>query len=276
MSALPSYRSRALVAVGLMLLFLGAAVFRAETARATGEEIVLETQPIDPRDIFFGHYATLSYAASRVELPPLADAALAAASSEGRLAPAARPRIAFREFSRARLAGDFWVAFRKTGDFHEPALLTQDRKAAAAIGVPARVQAFGEPSNRCGKESGPACYKLTDVRLLLPNRYYADPETALAVEESARAAQSFERDRRRFEDCEASRRAAVENPESTVPDNCADVVAAPESDAVDFAVILAAPKGREPVIKGLIIDGERIIDTLAGPRRTIKREKPEA
>ena len=36
----------------------------------TGEEIVLETQPIDPRSLFRGYYVRLGYAINPVPLPP--------------------------------------------------------------------------------------------------------------------------------------------------------------------------------------------------------------
>lgn len=57
----------ALVAIQLVLV-AGLFGVRGFTV-LTGEEIILETEPVDPRDIFRGDYATLSYAISTLPAP---------------------------------------------------------------------------------------------------------------------------------------------------------------------------------------------------------------
>lgn len=57
----------ALVAIQLVLV-AGLFGVRGFTV-LTGEEIVLETQPVDPRDLFRGDYATLGYEISRLPAP---------------------------------------------------------------------------------------------------------------------------------------------------------------------------------------------------------------
>lgn len=53
--------------LGLMLGIVGT----HELTLRTGQEVVLETMPVDPRDLFRGDYVVLSYAAGRLDLAAL-------------------------------------------------------------------------------------------------------------------------------------------------------------------------------------------------------------
>ena len=56
------------IVVLLQTLALGAIVADRALILATGREVVLETEPVDPRDLFRGDYVTLNYTASQVDL----------------------------------------------------------------------------------------------------------------------------------------------------------------------------------------------------------------
>jgi hypothetical protein len=56
-----SFLARAAIGLAVILLGLGWMTFNHETARSSGREVVLQTNPVDPRDVFFGHYAILNY-----------------------------------------------------------------------------------------------------------------------------------------------------------------------------------------------------------------------
>ena len=63
---------RALFAVGVLwLAIIGGMVGLKEYTLQTGQEILLKTVPVDPRDLFRGDYVVLSYALSSLDVDKL-------------------------------------------------------------------------------------------------------------------------------------------------------------------------------------------------------------
>jgi uncharacterized membrane-anchored protein len=69
---------RAIALALLGTIFLFGMIGAEQTRRATGDEIVLRTRPVDPRDFMRGDYVALDYEIERVRLPELPTAADAA------------------------------------------------------------------------------------------------------------------------------------------------------------------------------------------------------
>ena len=260
------FRLRALLAFLLIGGFLLFGVFKNESARSNGAEIVLETRPIDPRDVFFGHYAILSY-----DIEALGPARVFALLDDEMKAEARR-RIEsdVTETGRRRFTFDaepVFVSLEKRGAFHVPLLITQNLTKAAISGT-AVLKARWRPDahfRECeeGRTAGIDCAWTVSISLDLPDRYYADKETALALENRQRDAQRIVREQRRFEQCE---RALAEGEGGTVVNNC-DGATAPEA-AERFGVILSVSDAGDAVIKGVMLGEERIYDSLTGPRLT--------
>ncbi|MEQ1651343.1 MAG: GDYXXLXY domain-containing protein, partial [Hyphomicrobium sp.] len=79
-STLPTYRHRTywalLAAVALLQTgLLSKMVYDRQTLLRSGREIVLQVQPVDPRDLFRGDYVILGYAISPVSISPEANGA---------------------------------------------------------------------------------------------------------------------------------------------------------------------------------------------------------
>lgn len=256
---LPLYR-RALIAFGIVVLALGVLVGRAEMARRGGEEIVLETRPIDPRDVFFGHYAILSYAIGGENHYAQTDDALRATIEAGE-AP----------------GRDAFVAFEKGGRFHTPAVVSLDR-GALPQGMPVLRAEIGQArADRCavgvGESDEARCRGILRLRYELPSRYYADPKTALALQDRSREARSLEADRRRWAQCHGPD--AMTDPDTRAGQRCdrvpADDPAVGSASEAPFGIILSAGARGDAVIRGLILDDRRVIDSLSGPRLTLSR-----
>ena len=260
------FRLRALLAFLLIGVFLLFGVFKNENARSNGTEIVLETRPIDPRDIFFGHYAILSYdievLAPERTYSLLDDALKAEAVRKLEAADNRRPYNPY-----AFDAAPLYVALEKRGAFHEPILATQDREKAKARGT-AMLEAQWRPAKHfrdCedGRTPGIDCNWVVSLSFDLPDRYYADKETALALENRQREAQRAVREQRRFEQCE---RALAEAEDGSLVNNCEGVTA--PAAAERFGVILSVSDAGEAVIKGVMLGDARVYDSLTGPRLT--------
>ncbi len=252
---------RALIAFLLVAGFLVFSLFRAEAARTEGAEVILETRPIDPRDLFFGHFATLGYNVESAPLKPLASAETLAA-----LAPEEG------DYSRT---SDAYVALAPKRRFHEVILLTVDLADAAASGVPLKVKVTVRRGTRCKEESeiDGVCPVTVSAKFDLPARYYAEKETALALQQKSRAAGERRRAAQNYQRCLERRARAQANPDAPPSPACE---APPADDGADlrFGVILSVSDQGEAVIKGLEFDNQRVIDTLGGPRLTLVREKP--
>jgi hypothetical protein len=66
-----SFLARAAIGLAVILGGLGWMALTHETARSSGREVILQTNPVDPRDVFFGHYAILNYRDFEGLNPPL-------------------------------------------------------------------------------------------------------------------------------------------------------------------------------------------------------------
>ena len=261
------FRSRAILAFVVLAALLAVNVVKAEQARTKGAEIILKSRPIDPRDIFFGHYATLSYDLNRRALGKLVDADLAAEVDNRR--PAESRAIFVAQLARNPL----YIIFEKQGRFHEPVKVVR-RQSNVPVGALA-IRAYGKPfrSYRCGDRviDGECPIELRIVTDL-PRRYYADRETALAIEEEARQVRDQQRVMRAFEQCELDRKRAETNSDHKISSRCENLIVRPvENPDVAFGVILSVSEKGDAVIKGLLIDDRRIIDSLRGPRLSLNR-----
>ncbi len=218
MSFKPSMRVRGVMALLLMLAVFGTTLLIADHARRSGEEVLLETRPIDPRDLFFGHYAILSYGLLNGDVSDFADAAL-------------KTRIEDEDLDTGTI---LYAALAPGEIFHDVVLVTEDLDVAAARGVPLKVETL----NR-------AVFGGRGLRVTadLPGRYYADPETALALETAAR-------------------NAARARPQTAGEADAAE-------DAVEvplFGVLLSVSSSGEAVLKGVRLGDVTYVDTLTGDR----------
>jgi len=250
------YRWRGVLAFVVVAALLGMMLVQNERARSSGHEIILETQPIDPRDIFFGHYAILSYNLLR--------------AGPDRIYAAMEPALI--EASQARFDSsaeeqtepvEVYVRLESDGLYHRIAGITADDDAARSGEAPfLRAQLRLVTPYGCEREEDARCWNPV-ITIDLPRRYYADKETALALQsrqqDRARQAQAL----RDYEECEAAR--AVTGVE--IPQRCEDLTEPPETPP-DFGVILSASEAGEAVIKGVYHDGRKFYDTLTGLRIT--------
>lgn len=62
-----AHRTRALLAVALQLLILAGIAGARQWTLATGTTVLLETAPVDPRDLFRGDYVVLNYKISSLD-----------------------------------------------------------------------------------------------------------------------------------------------------------------------------------------------------------------
>ncbi len=264
-----NFRLRAFLALIFVAAFFGIAVFRAEAARSSGQEIVLQTRPIDPRDIFFGHYAILSYAINAAALNDVADEALRAQVD---VRDRREKGLRLSPWSRRIKLDEVYLALAKQGHFFEPVLLTQDRQKAAAAGVVLKVSATIRGGYNCGDQTPQPdvwCRRLF-AKLELPTRYYADKETALALEDRMAAQRRRERALRDFNFCRDRQAEAATNPELNIPERC-DGLTQPPADDSRFGVIFSVSEKGEAVIKGVQINDERRLDSLTGARLVLER-----
>lgn len=241
-----SYLMRAGAGLMVILAILGWMTFTHERARSTGAEVTLQTYPIDPRDVFFGHYATLSYRdfnAGDIRLSWPAEQGLE--------------------------AGDVvYFTLTRSGAFYRPDESFATLDEAAADGAPVlKAELF--PAFGADQEPPEAYY----VRFDLPRQYFADPETALALQADLQRARDLQRQRDDWEQCLDFQEFVPEEFERAY--NCEDIDPAnePTADIPEYGVILSVSDTGEAVIKGLYLDGDRAMDTLTGPR--LVRERSE-
>ena len=262
-----SFRLRALLALALVSGFLFFAIYKNEAARTGGAEIVLETRPIDPRDIFFGHYAILSYDLQRI----ISAQAYDLMDDEFR-AEAKRVFENWDENQPSRREGQqapAYIALKRVGDFHIADFATLDPAKAKANGA-LYLKAdwsVNRHFKKCEESRGPGidCAWVVSIISDLPRRYYADKKTALALQNLQRAAQRFDRDQRAFQDCEQRREVNEEG--DPAPNDCENVTT-PAEEAEKFGVVLSLSEKGDVVIKGIVYGDRRVIDSLNGPRLT--------
>jgi hypothetical protein len=230
---------RSAVILLLVLSVFAGLVWRAESARRMGTEVVLETRPIDPRDVFFGHYAILNYTLSGTNIYEHADAALRAAIQEGLTS-----------------GKSVYVALRRHGSFHRPVAASLDRDALPQD-LPVlrgRVASGAESCAEDGLEGD--CSDRLRLDWDLPGRYYADPETAMALESEGRRIRLWRR-------CYGPD--APNDPQEGMQRGCERVDEDPPFAAI--GVILSVDEEGRAVLAGLYLAGDRrLLETLTGPR----------
>lgn len=171
-----SIAQRLLAAGAVCLLALVGLVVLEGRARASGVEVILPMQPVDPRGLLTGHYIQLSFA-QRLEAgrtcPPLVE----------------RAQDDWRDGPR-----DNWLALKREGDVHVLAGEYATRAQAAAAGdVVARGRA------RCSSQfwpsrTGDGGEEAMVVVLDLPvDRFHADQDEAETLEKILRDREQVER-----------------------------------------------------------------------------------
>lgn len=239
-----SYLVRAVLGLVVLLVFLGWMTVQNETTRASGREVVLQTNPVDPRDVFFGHYAILGYrdfAPGDVQIP----------WSEGQ---------GFED------DGIVYVALSDSGEFFTPMETYSTWSEAVATGQPvlkARLQAGYAREGEL-----PDQYH---VRFDLPRQYFADPDTAMALQTEFRNANRLQRNRDRWEFCVALQQTDPATFEESYRCQDLDLSDEPTTDIPQYGVILSVSEAGDAVIKGLYLDGRQVYDSLNGPRFELAR-----
>lgn len=241
-----SYLVRAALGLAVILGLLGWMTVNNERSRSTGAEVTLQTYPIDPRDVFFGHYATLGYRDFNV-----GEIRLDWPSEQG------------------LEAGDIvYFTLTRSGAFYRPVESFATLDEAAADGAPVlKAELF--PAFGAEQEPPEAYY----VRFDLPRQYFADPETALALQADLQRARDLQRQRDDWERCLDLQQFEPEEFERAYVCEDFDPANEPTDDIPEYGVILSVSDTGEAVIKGLYLDGERMLDTLSGPR--LVRERSE-
>ena len=241
-----SYLACAALGLAVILAFLGWMTVRHEQARSSGVEVVLQTYPIDPRDVFFGHYAVLSYRDFGTSDVPLGW------PLEQGLEP-----------------GDtVYFALTPAGEFHQPGEAFASPEEALSQGGPVLKAYLHTPYVPEGE--------MPDVyfaRFDLPRQYFADPETALALQEDFQTATQMQGQRNNWEHCRDLQQSDPEGFEQAWRCDDIDLADEPTADIPQYGVILSVSDTGEAVIKGLYLDGERVIDTLTGPRLVRARDE---
>lgn len=184
----------ALVAAGMIAVIIAMAALYARDLHG-GTEITLKTEPVDPRSLFLGHYATLGYAINRLEGDILA----------GRCY---RRHDAI--FVTLEETDGEWRAVRAAPS------MPDDGFAQGRVTLRGRV-AWGvcpEPVARS--------FRTVDYGV---EQYFASPGAAKRLEDLAR-------------------RLPVEGEEALAP----------------LEIVLSVPRSGRALIKGVVIDGEKVYD----------------
>jgi hypothetical protein len=238
-----SFLARAAIGLAVILLGLGWMTFNHETARSSGREVVLQTNPVDPRDVFFGHYAILNYR----EFGP----------RDVQVAVSDDPDLA---------VGDtVYVPLIQSGAFYTPGEVFAAREDAAATGAPILKAELIE-GYVIRDEDDDALW----VRFDLPSQYFADPETAIALQSDFQTANAMQGRRDRWETCRNLQQTAPDQFEQSWMCEDFDLADEPTSDIPKYGVILSVSDRGDAVIKGLYLDGQRLYDSLTGPRLTLE------
>lgn len=155
-----SYLVRAALGLAVILGLLGWMTVNNERARSSGAEVILQTNPIDPRDVFFGHYATLSYRdfnASDYRLTWPIEAGLEAGDT-------------------------VYFTLTRSGAFYRPGNSFATLEEAAAFGRPVLKAELFESYGVLDKQA-----EAFHARFDLPRQYFSDPETAMALQDEFQA-----------------------------------------------------------------------------------------
>lgn len=241
-----SYLVRAALGLAVILALLGWMTLSNERARSSGDEVILQTYPIDPRDVFFGHYATLRY---RDFVPR--DVQLAWPVEQG-----------------MEEGESVFVTLTASGAFHKAGASFATLDEALAEGLPVLRAELVAPYLR-EDESIEFYY----ARFDLPHQYFADPDTAMALQDAFQTASTMQRQRDAWEECTALSQTSPE--EFAQSWRCEDINLddEPTADIPRYGAILSVSDTGEAVIKGLYLDGERVIDSLTGSRLVLERSE---
>lgn len=240
-----SFLARAVIGLAVILFGLGWMTVSHETARSSGHEVVLQTYPIDPRDVFFGHYAILNYR----HFGPR-DVSV----------PGRDPR-GFAD-------GDtVYVALTPSELFETPGAVFATREEATATGAPVLKADLVEAYAPEGED-----LEIFWLVFDLPSQYFADPETAIALQADFQTANAMQRRRGRWETCRDLQHTAPDQFEQASICEDFDLADEPTTDIPEYGVILSVSDQGEAVIKGLYLDGQHVYDSLTGPRLTLERD----
>ena len=95
----------------------------------------------------------------------------------------------------------------------------------------------------------------------------------LALQEDFQTATQMQGQRNNWEHCRDLQQSDPEGFEQAWRCDDIDLADEPTADIPQYGVILSVSDTGEAVIKGLYLDGERVIDTLTGPRLVRARDE---
>ena len=240
-----SFLARAAIGLAVILSGLGWMTLNHETARSSGREVILQTNPVDPRDVFFGHYAILNYR----EFGPR------------------DVQVALSDDPDLAVGDTVYVPLIQSGAFYTPGEVFAAREDAAATGAPILKAELIE-GYVIRDEDDDALW----IRFDLPGQYFADSETAIALQTDFQTAIAMLRRREQWETCRDLQRNAPAEFEESWRCEDFDLADEPTSDIPEYGVILSVSDTGDAVIKGLYLDGQRLYDSLTGPRLTLERD----
>ena len=241
-----SYLARGALCLAVILALLGWMTLNNERARSSGTEVVLQTNPIDPRDVFFGHYATLRYRDfGRRDL-----------------------RLVWPVEQGMEEGEAVFVTLIASGAFHRAGTSFATLDEALAEGLPVLRAELVAPYLREGES-----LQFYYARFDLPHQYFADPDTAMALQDDFQTARTMQRERDAWETCTELRQTSPD--EFAQSWRCEDIDLAdePTADIPEYGVILSVSDTGEAVIKGLYLDGERVTDSLTGSRLVLEQSE---
>ncbi|WP_421860860.1 GDYXXLXY domain-containing protein [Oceanicaulis sp.] len=240
-----SFLARAAIGLAVILAGLGWMTLSHETARSSGRDVIFQTNPVDPRDVFFGHYAILNYRdfGDRDVSVPWRDP---------------------RGFQNGETV---YVALTPSEQFETPGAVFATLEEATATGVPVLKAELVEAYAPIGED--PEVFWL---RFDLPEQYFADPETAIALQTDFETANAMQGRRDRWETCRDLQQTAPDQFEQSWMCEDFDLADEPRADIPEYGVILSVSDQGEAVIKGLYLDGRRLYDSLTGPRLTLDND----
>lgn len=242
-----SYLARAGLALIIVLTGLGVMVYQNQAARSGGHEVVLQTNPIDPRDVFFGHYAILNYRDFR-------------RSDFG---------LNWQEDQSLEDGQAIYVALVPSEVFSEAGRAYRSLAEAQASNTPF-VKATLEIRYRT--EDGQRVWRNYRARFDLPSQYFADPDTAIELQNRFRDANTMRAERETWERCIALSALSQAEVDNDYVCSQLDLSDEPSADIPEYGAIVSVSDTGETVIKGLYLDGEYIYDTLTGPRLVLEGE----
>jgi hypothetical protein len=244
---------RPALAIVLLMTFTVFLLATNAIARNTGKEIILQVEPIDPRDMFFGHYSIISYTGEAADPPERWKIAADEDNSGG-------GQVGYSPPSGAGAVMSFAGNMVRVLSYEDtrPAELPED-----AVFVP-----ITSPLHRWQR---PTSF------LQLPDRYYADQDTAQALDRYLAGIRRDENERRRALMDEET---AAAEAQGRTPDFEAVNAQLAGEQPLNFA-ILAYHSPDKIRLKGLIVGDREYRDNLWGGQgdelsRYLQAQKPPA